>query len=142
MAKKISIVRFYPHTIDKVWFALTNKHALATWFTENDLPGNLDEMPIGFKFSFVSKPQGSWDGRMHCELLQVSKQELLVYSFAGNWMKQPTTVTWKLRAEDGGTTLTLEHTGFEGLRGYLLSFILKAGWKKSLSSNKFITALG
>jgi uncharacterized protein YndB with AHSA1/START domain len=98
-------------------------------------------MPVGYKFTFISKPQGSWDGHMFCELLEVKKQELLTYSFSGSWMNKPTVVTWKLKEKDGGTNLILEHSGFEGLRGILLSFILKSGWKKSLVSNKFYVAL-
>jgi hypothetical protein len=43
-----------------------------------------------------------------------------------------TVVRWTLHAEGGGTRLVLDHTGFSGLRGLLLSFMLGAGWKKMM----------
>jgi len=42
------------------------------------------------------------------------------------------TLAWTLEARDGGTRLRLEHTGFQGVGGVLLSFMMGSWWKKKL----------
>ena len=39
-----------------------------------------------------------------------------------------------LEDQDGGTLLTLHHTGFSGLRGAMTSFIMEKGWRKNFLS--------
>jgi len=45
-----------------------------------------------------------------------------------------TQVTWTLTPDGSGTRLTLEHAGFRGLRGLLVSSILGKGWRSKILS--------
>ena len=47
-----------------------------------------------------------------------------------------TTVTWTLEPTgDGGPRLILEHTGFKGLGGMFLRWMLGSGWKSMLRTS-------
>jgi uncharacterized protein YndB with AHSA1/START domain len=54
MGRMIKLERYYEYPVHKLWYALTNKDAITKWFTESDLGANLDELPIGHKFTFVT----------------------------------------------------------------------------------------
>ena len=63
--------------------------------------------------------------------MEVDPPHRLVYSWQGDPKHRATTVTWTLTpTADGGTRLKLEHTGFRGLGGTLLKWMLGSGWKK------------
>jgi uncharacterized protein YndB with AHSA1/START domain len=112
-----------------VWAALTEPDLLALWLMPNDIKAE-----VGHNFTFCGVPTPSWDGVVHCEVLEVE----LHRRFSYRWCSYPphshadtgalnTTVVWTLLPSDnGGTKLTLEHSGFEPD-----SFVLNAmgnGW--------------
>lgn len=130
---KIEIEALYPFEPELVWDALTDRESLNQWLMENDFTAS-----VGHKFQFRTKPQGGWDGVVNCEVLQVKKPELLSYSWIGGGHR--TIVTWNLEKTQDGTRLTLRHTGFRGVGGFVLSkFILGPGWGKML--RKFLPAV-
>ncbi|WP_059351610.1 SRPBCC family protein [Bacillus coahuilensis] len=137
MGKGIHLERTYPYPREQVWKALTNKEAIRKWFTEHDLTKNLDELQKGDSFTFISKPQGNWDGKMYCELMESNKPHKLAYTFGGDGFKQPSVVTWELIEEGEGTKLILDHKGFDGFKGFFLRFMLQRGWKGMLKSTVF-----
>ncbi|MYL33638.1 hypothetical protein GLW08_12460 [Pontibacillus yanchengensis] len=142
MGSNIHIEKHYNHSMKKVWFALTNRAALEKWFTKHNLHSNLDELEPGDTFTFISTPKRSWDGMMHCEVKEINRPYKLIYTFGGDaFKKKPSVVTWTLIEEESGTTLKLDHSGFEGLQGFFLRFLLQSGWKKALSSDEFIEAM-
>jgi uncharacterized protein YndB with AHSA1/START domain len=116
-----------------VWRALTEPALLAKWLMPNDI------RPVpGHRFTFRGEPTPEWDGIVYCEILDVETNKRLVYT----WRNSPpdsalelhgldTIVSWTLIArDDGGTTLLLEHSGFEPD-----SFVLRAmgnGWTGKL----------
>lgn len=123
---QIQIKRVYKYNIHKIWTALTTSDALAAWLmkTENF------ELKVGNKFKFKDKPQGSWDGIVHCEILSINQPFTISYHWQANGMKHPTTVQWELKElSKEETLLTLSHTGFKGFSGWFTKQILAFGWK-------------
>jgi uncharacterized protein YndB with AHSA1/START domain len=116
----------YPHPVDLVWRALTEPAALAGWLMENDF-----RPEVGHLFTFRTTARAGFDGTVRCEVLEVDPPRHLTYTWqgGGGWMKEPTTVTWRLEPVAGGTRVRLEHRGFAGVRGSVLrGMILGPGW--------------
>lgn len=122
MTRDIKLEAIYPHPIEKVWQALTDRNAIAQWLMENDF-----EPKLGHKFQFRSKPMGGWDGIVHGEVLEVDPPKKLRYSWRTNVIDTMLTITLQTVAE--GTALKLEHSGFRGLKPVMISFLMGSGWK-------------
>jgi uncharacterized protein YndB with AHSA1/START domain len=107
----------------KVWRTLTEPALLARWLMENDIAP-----VVGHKFSFRSKPMGTWDGHVACEILAVEPERLLRYSWRGGDID--TVVTWTLSpTPTGGTLLHLDHTGFTDANDMAFHGMSK-GWQQ------------
>jgi uncharacterized protein YndB with AHSA1/START domain len=104
----IEVDEFLPHPPARVWRALTDPDRLARWLMDNDFAP-----VVGHRFTFRTKPvpASGFDGVIHCEVLEVTSEKLLVYRWRANPLN--TTVTWRLVAEGTGTRLFLTHTGFD-----------------------------
>ncbi len=122
MKRNLRFEAFYRHSPDRVWRALTDSKAIAKWLMENDF---IPE--VGHRFQLRAKPQPGWSGIVNCEVLEVKEPERLTYSWKTESID--TMVTFMLTPVEGGTRLTLEHTGFTGARGLMISLILGSGWK-------------
>lgn len=118
----------YPHAPERVWRALTDPKALATWLMPNDFA------PIvGHHFTFRAPPQPWFDGIVHCEVLVVEPPRQLSYSWRGGPMRTPTMVSWTLEAVPEGTRVRLVHAGFAGIGGRIVRLILGSGWRSLLA---------
>ncbi|HEY1377250.1 MAG TPA: SRPBCC domain-containing protein [Gemmataceae bacterium] len=118
----------YPHPPEMVWRALTEPAALAAWLMPNDF-----HPEVGHKFQFrVPKPPRGWRGIVDCEVLVVEPPRRLAYTWQGDPKHRPTKVTWTLEPVADGTRLRLEHTGFRGVGGFLLRWMLGSGWGRML----------
>lgn len=138
MKRDVKLEQFYKQSADVVWKALTDPKLVGRW-----LMAPHDFRPRkGTRFQFRS-PQTApgWNGVVDCEVLEVEAPRKLVYSWRGqdpHGDPNPfsfSTVAWTLepsRTAGGGTVLRLEHTGFEGFKGVLLSVVMGMGWKKKL----------
>lgn len=124
----ILLQKHYPQKIERVWQALTNSEELAQWLMPNNFC-----LELNYKFQFQTKPQPFFDGIVNCEIIEIIKPTLLVYTWQGGMMKKPTIVRWELKPVEDGTEVTLSHTGFDGFSGYFIRLILSSGWKKLLS---------
>ena len=98
---------------EQVWEHLTDPDKLAAWLMESDLSYRRAPKP-GAKFTFLSEPMGTWDGKVHCEIRAIAEPGLISYTWSANDIGAETLVTFELAEEDGGTRLTLRHTAFEG----------------------------
>jgi uncharacterized protein YndB with AHSA1/START domain len=127
MKRDLHFEMTYPQAPEQVWAALTNAEALATWLMPNDF-----ELRIGHRFKFRTKPAPGFDGIVNCEVLEITHLERLVYSWVGGGVD--TRVIWTLTAIPEGTRLQLDHIGFKGLRGILVSTILGKGWRSKILS--------
>jgi uncharacterized protein YndB with AHSA1/START domain len=98
-------------------------------------------MPSGFEptkgkhFTFQTTAAGEWDGVIHCEVLEVTPNERLVYAWIGGadsnakyGSRLETIVTWTLTAVDGGTRLRLVHSGFRMPKNDSALKGLSEGW--------------
>ena len=127
MKRNVCIEMIYPYPVQRVWRALTDSRELAEWLMKNDFQPRL-----GHKFQFRAKPQPGWRGIVDCEVMELRAPERLAYTWQGDPGGPVTVVRWTLEPVAGGTRLRLEHTGFRGLGGIFLSFILGRGWKRML----------
>lgn len=132
MKRDLVLERVYPQSPERVWRALTDRRALSQWLMETDF-----EPTLGHHFTFRAKPQPGWDGVTYCEVIELDPPRRLAYTWRGGAGKDrpltlDTVVRFTLAPEGTGTRLTLEHTGFSGLKSVLVSFMMKAGWKNKL----------
>ena len=127
----IRIVRDYPHPPAKVWRALTDPALMALWGMR---PEGFSPV-VGTRFKLVAKPNPGWRGFVECEVLEVREASVLRYSWVGDENGKPTYLAYMLEPHAGGTRLTLEHTGFTGVGGFLLAkLMMTPGWKKMLGT--------
>jgi uncharacterized protein YndB with AHSA1/START domain len=122
MTRDINLEAIYPHSIETVWRAITDRDAIAQWLMKNDF-----EPTLGHKFQFHAKPMGGWDGIVHGEVLEVDPPKKLRYSWRTNVIDTMLTITLQTVAE--GTALKLEHSGFRGFKPFMISFLMGSGWK-------------
>jgi uncharacterized protein YndB with AHSA1/START domain len=57
--------RFYPHSPEDVWAAITDAHALAEWLEPND-----HQPIVGHKFQLRCDPGICGSGETHCEVIE------------------------------------------------------------------------
>jgi uncharacterized protein YndB with AHSA1/START domain len=105
-ADSISFDLDLPHLPEKVWRALTDPVLLAEWL----LPVIDLKLEAGAVFTFQAQPQGGWDGKVNCRLLEIEPQRKLTY----NWIVGglDTIATFTLTPTATGSRLSLVHTGF------------------------------
>jgi uncharacterized protein YndB with AHSA1/START domain len=133
MKRTIKLKWHFPHPPETVWEYLTNPDLLSQWTKIKDF-----KSVVGFEFTQQERPQPKrgWDGMMYHRILEVIPNEKLSYTFQAGPEKGvitlDTIVTWRLKPDDNGTTLELEHSGFEGLKNYMTSFIMELGWKNHI----------
>ena len=131
MTRSIKHQFHYTHPPEVVWEYLTDSELLGQWLMVNDL-----KPVLGHKFQFKTKPRKNqgFDGTIYCEILEIDPPNKLVYSWQGGKSKDEITldtiVTWILTPTDDGTLLSLEHSGFKGLKNYVAYFIMNLGWIK------------
>ena len=101
---------------------------------------------VGLKFMFTSKPypQHNFDGKVYCEVLEVTPPEKLAYSWKSNLEEGvyhlDTIVTWTLTPNENGTELAMVQTGFkEGINDVAL-VSMTGGWH-SMVTNKLAALL-
>lgn len=97
----------YPHPIEVVWKALTDREALSNWLMPNDFAPE-----VGHKFQLTDPNAGeSWSGVVECEVLELNEPNLLRWSWSAGF---PSTLTIKLEATaDGGTRVEVTMSGFD-----------------------------
>lgn len=124
MSRSLRKESFYPHPREDVWVALTDRRALAEWLMPNDF-----EPVVGHSFTFqVDAMPGCGNGLVLCEVLEVDRPQRLVYTWHPEKRHEhPSTVTWTLHEERGGTRLVLEHVGLE-VFPWWQSIMLRFGW--------------
>lgn len=130
--KQIRIVKELAFPREDVWQQLTDSELLAQWLMPNDF-----EPIVGHEFTFQTDPAPGFDGIVRCRVLELDEPSLLAYTWAGGNLD--TVVTFRLKAIDFGTRLTLEHDGFTG-KSLIARVILGFGWKK-LVGKKLLSAL-
>jgi uncharacterized protein YndB with AHSA1/START domain len=120
----------YAYAIENVWEALTDPASLADWL----MPGDFRPI-VGHRVTLHCDPRPDFDGTVEVEILEAVKPTRLSYHWKTSNMKKPSTVTFILTpTPGGGTHLRLEHTGFEGEIGRMMSAMFGSGWGQKLGS--------
>ena len=104
MMSGLMLSESYPHPPEKVWRALTQSEALATWLMDNNF-----EARVGHRFQFQDASSGMQV--VDCEVLALDPPRRLVYTWQTLAMVVPSTVTWVLTPVEGGTHVQLHHSG-------------------------------
>jgi uncharacterized protein YndB with AHSA1/START domain len=129
MKKDIKHTWLLEHSPELVWKYLTDAKLLSEWLMENDI-----QPVVGHKFQFRTKPVPGFDGNVYCEVLEIIPTKKLSYSWKGGPRKGTITldsvVTWTLVKRGACTELTIEHTGFEGLKNFVGYLFMNSGWRK------------
>ncbi|MGJ5204545.1 SRPBCC family protein [Bradyrhizobium sp. HKCCYLR20261] len=111
----IVVEEIFPHAPEVIWKVLTNGDLIGRWLMA---PTGFEAV-VGTRFTFQTTPAGEWDGRIHCEVLEVVPNERLSYAWKGGHAGNvgygaplATVVTFTLARADNGTRLRLVHSGF------------------------------
>lgn len=122
----------FPHAPAVLWEALTNRQLIGRWL----MPADGFEPVIGNRFTFQTKPAGEWDGTIRCQVLEVTENQRLSYTWAGGHESNvgygsllETLVTITLSPEEGGTRLRLTHSGFVLPKNEVAYRNMSDGWK-------------
>ena len=134
VTQNIVVEEVFPHSSETIWKTLTTGELIGRW---------LIMKPTGFKpvkgtrFTFQTTPAGAWNGVIHCEVLDVKRNERFSYSWkAGDdsnaeyGSRLDTIVTFTLTRVDGGTKLRLVHSGFITPKNDFAFKNMSEGWKQ------------
>lgn len=93
----------YAQSINQVWAAITEQDKISQWFMKCNFKAEQ-----GYRYSLISDDNKE---RIYGEVMKVNPVNELVYSWVVVGTETVTTVSWKLEEKNGGTLLTLEHSG-------------------------------
>jgi len=130
----IVVEEVLPHAPETIWKALTTGELIARWLL---MPATGFEPLKGKHFTFQTTPAGAWDGVIRCQVLEVTPNERLVYSWKsghegniGYGARLDSVVTWSLSTVENGTRLRLVHSGFVLPKNDTAYKNMSDGWKK------------
>jgi uncharacterized protein YndB with AHSA1/START domain len=129
----IVVEEVFPHAPETIWKTLTTGDLIGRWLMK---PTGFEPVK-GTRFTFQTTPAGAWDGVIHCEVLEVTRNERLSHSWRGGHdgnaqygSRLDTIVTWTLARVDAGTRLRVVHSGFVTPRNDAAFKNMSEGWKK------------
>jgi len=126
----VVVERRVPHSLDKVWRALTQAPLLEDWLMANDF-----EPRVGHRFTFHMAPMEGWNGVTDCEVLTVLPQQELSYTWNASGAEAATglrtVVKWTLEASADGVLVRMEQSGFrpQDQRNFMGA---RYGWERNL----------
>ena len=138
ITRAVVVERRVPHSLDKVWRALTQSPLLEDWLMANDF-----EPRVGHRFTFRMPGMPGWNGVTDCEVLSVVPNEELSYTWNASGEEAATgirtVVKWTLEAFDGGVVVRMEQSGFreQDQRNFMGA---KYGWERNLGELERVVA--
>lgn len=130
---KVEVGRFYPHSTDDVWRAVTDSTLLKRWLMPST--GFVGAV-VGTHF-LLSVP-GSESAEIACEIVAVTPNEAMTWSWMDLRASPPArwSVTWQVHAHGRGTRLTVTHTGFDvdDKRQMMARNAFARGWDQVMST--------
>ena len=115
--------KVFDHSIDKVWNAISDGKEISKWFIHADF-----KPEVGYEYTFTSSGE-------NCTVVKGKVLEASPYTLKYSWSVEgapiETIVLWELESIDGGTKLTLEHSGiskFEGETAVEMFNHFSSGW--------------
>jgi len=135
--QEIVVDEVFPHAPEIIWKTLTTGALIGRWMMA---PQGFEPVK-GKRFTFQTTPAGAWDGVIHCQVLEATPNERLVYAWTGGHEDNvgygsllDTVVTWSLSRVEGGTRLRLVHSGFVAPKNDTAYRNMSGGWKKVFSN--------
>jgi uncharacterized protein YndB with AHSA1/START domain len=102
----VNLEEVLPHPVEAVWKAITDPESISDW-----LMATSDFEPrVGAAFR-LKTDRLSADGWVKAEVRELEPPTRMVWSWSVEDGLRPSTVTFELAAESGGTRLTLRHVG-------------------------------
>ena len=133
--RDIVVDEVFPHTPDLLWKTLTTPEMMGRWLMT---PSGF-EPTVGNRFTYKTTPAGAWDGTIQCEVVEAVPNERLSYTWQGGNSANfgygsllDTVVVLTLTKVEGGTRLSLVHSGFEKPRNDTAFSKMSEGWPKVL----------
>src|SRR3954468_6814788 len=115
-AEAIVVDEIFPHAPETIWKTLPDGALMARWLAMT--PTGFEPVK-GKRFTYQTTPGGAWDGVIHCEVLEATANERLVYTWKSGHAENAsygapldTVVTFTLSKAERGTRLRLVHAGF------------------------------
>ena len=136
--RAVVIERRMPHSLDKVWRAITQSPLLEDWLMANDF-----EAKVGHRGTFHMPPMPGWNGVTDYEVLSVVPNAELSYTWNASGAEAAgglrTVVKWTLEAVDGGVLVRMEQSGFreQDQRNFMGA---KYGWERNLGELERVVA--
>jgi uncharacterized protein YndB with AHSA1/START domain len=102
----VSYEELLPHPIEAVWAALTDPESISDWLmaTSGFWPD------AGCRFRMKTR-RLSTTGWVDAEVIEIDPPQRMVWSWSANDGNPPSTVTFQLFGDPGGTRLRLRHVG-------------------------------
>ena len=120
MRLDVHIEEVFPHPVESVWSALTDAKALSDWLMQTS-----DFRPVvGTRFRLKTEGLAA-DGWVKAEVTELDPPRRMVWTWTLDDPDAPTTVTFELTPEAGGTRLTLTHLGEIDARA---GGLIRDGW--------------
>jgi uncharacterized protein YndB with AHSA1/START domain len=130
----IVVEKVLPYPAERIWQMLTASELIAKWLMPNDFAP-----VVGHRFNFRTRPIGTFDGVVECEVLACEPPKLLRYSWRGGSDADPaqgsrldTEVTWTLTPVEGGTHVRMTHDGFMLPKDGFAFDAMRPGWGRVL----------
>lgn len=125
----ILLERAYDHDVSTVWVALSDRDALSSWF----MPTADFTPEVGAPVTFEAHAAPGFATRVRGAVLEVEPMRRLAFGWRG--VGVDTVVTFELASPgERTTTLRVAHTGFDGVRGAVMSRVLRRGWQRLLDT--------
>src|ERR1700730_2199646 len=112
----IAVDEVFPHAPETIWKTLTNGALMTRWLAMT--PAGFEAVK-GKRFTYQTTPGGAWDGVIHCEVLEATPSERLVYAWksghegnVGYGSPLDTVVTFILSRGENRKRLRLVHSRF------------------------------
>ena len=135
--RDIVVEEVFAHAPQTIWKTLTTGALIGRWLMA---PTGFEPVK-GKRFTFQTRPAGTWDGVIQCQVLEAIPNERLAYSWKGGHEDNlgygsllDTIVTWTLARTANGTRLRLVHSGFVVPRNASALETMGNGWKKVVPS--------
>jgi uncharacterized protein YndB with AHSA1/START domain len=116
--QEIVVDEVFPHRPELVWKILTTPELMGRWLGMT--PSGFEAV-TGRRFTYQTTAAGSWDGVIHCQVLEVIPYERLVYEWRGG---DDANVGYGSRLD------TLVHSGFVTPRNDSALENMSKGWPK------------
>jgi len=133
--QEIVVEDVIPHAPERIWETLTTGELIGRWLMMK--PTGFEPVQ-GVRFTIKMTRAGMWDGVIHCQVLEVTRNKSLAYSWQGGHESNAeeygslldTIVTWSLVKVVGGTRVRVIHSGFVTPRNDPAFWNMSGGWNK------------